>query len=118
MCISTIVMQTHGSFFIATCTDSKLSPCAGALDDLLPSTYDPVRLRLMAQDFAYPSSNGLTQSDRDYFRAVRAENGMSDFVVISSTLLRGVNDDDKGGKEGDLVGPRDEEEAVLQVGDD
>ena len=39
----------------------------------------------LATDFGslpYPDSNGLTQRDRDYFRMVRTENGVSDLVVV------------------------------------
>ncbi len=33
------------------------------------------------QQPSYPSSNGLSQADRDYFRMVRTENGRSDLIV-------------------------------------
>ena len=33
----------------------------------------------LAQSFVYPDSNGLTQTDRDYFRMIRTENGFTQF---------------------------------------
>ena len=36
----------------------------------------------------YPDSNGLTQRDRDYFRMVRTENGLSDLVVVAKEERR------------------------------
>lgn len=43
--------------------------------DLRP--YNPLMSHIMSQSFVYPTSNGLTQTDRDYFAMVQSETGLS-----------------------------------------
>ena len=48
----------------------------------------------LAQSFVYPDSNGLTQTDRDYFRMIRTENGFTQFkryLTRSSASAAGTN---------------------------
>jgi hypothetical protein len=43
--------------------------------DLRP--YNPLMSHILSQSFVYPTSNGLTQTDRDYFAMVQSETGLS-----------------------------------------
>jgi len=44
--------------------------------DLRP--YNPLTSHLLSQSYIYPASNGLTQTDRDYFAMVQSETGLSE----------------------------------------
>ncbi len=65
----------------------------------MSTSYDPLSLHLLAQSYAYPPSNGLTQTDRDYFRMVRTENGMSDFAIFAKED-KSDDEDEKEEEEG------------------
>lgn len=53
--------------------------------DLRP--YNPLMSHIMSQSFVYPTSNGLTQTDRDYFAMVQSETGLSKVHFEASLKL-------------------------------
>ncbi|TRY72342.1 hypothetical protein TCAL_16158 [Tigriopus californicus] len=55
-------------------------------DQQLYYAQGPGAIHRMAQNYAYPESNGLSQTDRDYFRMIRTENGFTDLRFYNSHL--------------------------------
>lgn len=51
--------------------------------DLRP--YNPLTSHLLSQSYVYPASNGLTQTDRDYFAMVQSETGLSEVRFETSS---------------------------------
>jgi hypothetical protein len=41
-------------------------------------SYNPLTAHLLTQSYIYPTSNGLTQTDREYFAMIQSETGTSD----------------------------------------
>lgn len=41
-------------------------------------SYNPLTAHLLTQSYIYPASNGLTQTDREYFTMIQSETGTSD----------------------------------------
>lgn len=51
--------------------------------DLRP--YNPLTSHFLTQSYVYPASNGLTQTDRDYFAMIQSETGLSEVHFEASS---------------------------------
>jgi len=50
-------------------------------------SYNPLTAHLLTQSYIYPGSNGLTQTDREYFAMIQSETGTSDVHFEKGGLL-------------------------------
>jgi len=73
-------------------------------------SYNPLTAHLLTQSYIYPASNGLTQTDREYFTMIQSETGTSD-VHFEKGGVGGRGSGDVRGEESKIKGLASEETA-------
>lgn len=65
--------------------------------------YNPLTAHLLTQSYVYPKSNGLTQTDRDYFAMIQSETGMSDVHFEKGGQEKKIKGDEASSKSRQLA---------------